>query len=544
MSEKGIKIIQVIENEGNSTSRVALKKTVQYADIDKSFKNQLWIRCKHAFDNDKYSDFRWCIPSEYGDCHLFIDWDDLDKWRDPLKVYMLLLIEKKLAPYNSATRIKNLINFIKATDYFSEYCFANFEDDPYRYCNDGDTKYDLLIFFEFISIQPHKYIDCLKELKFEDKVRNIPAFNSIYKFDQLIENFKNKVNINDAFVIIVLWWELTKVIPIRPIEFFTLRKNSFFVDNNRYYVNIKRAKVKDKQPEIPILSKIGISKEIYDLFAQYIETNEKYLPNQNSFIFNVDIFQNYKRSLFVDRTGYIGNSQMYVLFKDFFDKIVVREYGYTVVKKGNHEDLSDNEIEYFQFGDSRHIAFLNLLLSGFSPYTIAQIGGHTTIQQQMHYYDHLEMYLESKAYTMAIEAQISFKEFAEAFDIREKYAISKSLTSVNNDELQLMRKIEFGWCDSKNFPYECEFADCLNCPHSIIDEEHCKMIPEKLGQYKNDIHKHINFLRRILSNPSLGSDNDRMTTINAINSDVATMASLQKKQYTEVQEYGLFKEKS
>ena len=225
---------------------------------------------------------------------------------------------------------------------------------------------------------------------------------------------------------------------------------------------------------------------------------------------------------------------MYTLFRDFLDVIVVKQYGYTIVEKGNNEELGDNEIEYFQFGDSRHIAFLNLLLSGFSPYTSAQIGGHTTIRQQMHYYDHLETYLASKVYTMATEVRMSLKVSAGAFDIREKYAISKAVTSANNNELQLMRKIEFGWCVSENFPYECEFDDCLNCPDSIIDEEHQQMIPEKLKQYKDDIHKHVDFLKRVLSNPSLGSDSDRMTAINAINSDVATMAALQNKRHAEV----------
>ena len=534
MSKKGIKVMQTIENEGAATSRVALKKTVQYTDVDKAWKNQIWEKHRYVFDNEKYNDTRWRTPSEYGDRHVLINWDDLDKWQDSLKIYMLLLLDKNLNPFSTAVRIKNLVNFIKSTDYFSEDCFVNFDDDPYRYCLSADTRADLLIFFEFIDIQPRKYIERLNELKFEDKIRDIPAFNSIYKFDKLIDNFKSEVNMNDAFIVIVLWWELTKVIPIRPIEFFTLRKNSFFIDNNRCYINVKRAKLKNKQYEIPLLDKIGISKEIYDLFAQYIEANEKYLPNPDSFLFNVDIFQNCARALFIYRTGYIGSQQMYTLFRDFLDVIVVKQYGYTIVEKGNNEELGDNEIEYFQFGDSRHIAFLNLLLSGFSPYTIAQIGGHTTIRQQMHYYDHLETYLASKAYTMATEARMSLKVSAGAFDIREKYAISKAVTSANNNELQLMRKIEFGWCVSENFPYECEFDDCLNCPNSIIDEEHQQIIPEKLKQYKDDIHKHVDFLKRVLSNPSLGSDSDRMTAINAINSDVATMAALQNKRHTEV----------
>lgn len=201
MSKKGIKVMQTIENERNTTSRVALMKTVHYADIDKAWKKQLWERYRYVFDNEKYSDTRWSTPSEYGDTHLFINWDDLDKWQDSLKVYMLLLLNKNLKPYSTTARIKCLINFIKATNYFSEDCFVNFDDDPYRYCFSGEIRSNLLIFFEFIDIQPLKYIERLNELKFKYKVRDIPAFNSIYKFDKLIDNFKSEINTNNACTI-------------------------------------------------------------------------------------------------------------------------------------------------------------------------------------------------------------------------------------------------------------------------------------------------------------------------------------------------------
>ena len=38
MNKKGIKTLQTIENEGDAISRVALMKTIQYADIDETLK--------------------------------------------------------------------------------------------------------------------------------------------------------------------------------------------------------------------------------------------------------------------------------------------------------------------------------------------------------------------------------------------------------------------------------------------------------------------------------------------------------------------------
>ena len=533
MSKKGIKVMQTFENEGEAVSRVALIKTVQYENIDKSWKKQLWLKHKSVLGDGEFEDKLWKVPSEYCDIHYFLKWNELDKWQDHLKAFTLLLLDRKLAPASTAMRVNSLINFIKYTDYFSDECFVDFDDDPMRYCCSAETKFDIILFCDFIGFNPKKYIERIKELKFSYQVRDIPAFNSIYKFDKLIHDYRMSAEYDNPYIIIVLWWELTKVIPIRPIEFFTLRKDSFTVEEGRCYVHVKRAKLRDKEHEIPTLDKIGISNDVYELFDKYRTYNKAFLKNDSDFMFNVSIFNNYNRANYLQRDGYIGCKQMYELFYDFFEDIVDDKYGYSIIDKGTDIELGDNEIEYFQYGDSRHIAFINLLLSGFSPYTIAQIGGHTTIRQQMHYYDHLETYLASKAYTMATEARMSLKVFAGTFDIREKYALSKALTSINNDELQLMRKIEFGWCDSENFPYDCDFDDCLNCPHSIIDQEHQQMIPEKLKHYTDDIHKHVDFLKHVLSNPSLGTDSDRMTAINAINSDVATIAALYNKQRTE-----------
>lgn len=48
MNKKGIKVMQTIENEGDATSRVALKKTVQYTDVDKAWKSQIWEKHRYV----------------------------------------------------------------------------------------------------------------------------------------------------------------------------------------------------------------------------------------------------------------------------------------------------------------------------------------------------------------------------------------------------------------------------------------------------------------------------------------------------------------
>lgn len=532
MGDKGIRIIQKFENEGPAASHVAVSRTVQYKDVDENWREQLWEKYKAILGEGSYEDDCWSASSEYGDHRTYIDWNGLDRWKDQLKTFLLLLLDKDLVPFSTVIRVSVLTKFILATDYFSPECYADFDDDPIAYCKGDMLKLDVETFCEFTGINPYRYLDRLKTLRFEDNPRDIPAFNSICKFDRLIGDCKNTIGPDDPFIIVVLWWELTKVIPIRPIEFFTLRKGSFFIENERYYVYVKRAKLKDTEHGIPVLEKIGISEEIYSLFDHYRDVHKDSLTDDDSFLFTVEIFNTFDRALCTSREGYIGAAHMYTLFRDFFHDIVETSYGYTVVPKGKMETVADNEIEYFQYGDSRHIAFLNLLLSGYSAYTIAQIGGHTTVRQQMHYYDHIESYLSSKAYTMAKEVQMPIRKYAKAFDIREKYALSIAYSG--DRDLLSMRQIEFGWCSSENFPFDCEFDDCLTCPYSIVDDNHMGVIQKKIKSYRTDIHDHVEFLKRMLANEALGSDADRMTIINRINSDTAAMAALHTKQYKEV----------
>lgn len=534
MIEKGIKVVQTFENDGPATSRVAIKKTVRYKDMDKEWAARLWNKYGGLLGGGSFTDSAWVAASKFGDLNNHIDWTMAGRWEDPLKLYTLLLLDKGMEPFTTVARVCDVINFIRDTGGFSDECFPDFDDDPIRYCNSSGLRSDLLMVCEFVDISPDRYLDRIKALRYDDQARTIPAFNSIYKFDALINTFKADVKPGDPFMVIVLWWELTKVIPIRPIEFFTLRRDSFFIKDGRCYIAVDRAKIrKEKEHDIPVLDKIGISRDIYDLFQKYIEATREYLPEPDSFLFNVEMFQGNDMATQTEREGYIGSSFLYHLFLEFFRIVVDGKYGYDVVNKGRDEILGDNEIERFQYGDSRHVAFLNLLLSGFSPYTIAQIGGHTTIRQQMHYYDHLESYLTSKAYTMTRKARMNLDDALDAFNLRGKYALSAAVTC-GNTELETMRPLSIGWCSSENFPYECEYDDCLTCPYSIIDKEHQHMIPEKMKSCRDDIHNHADFVRRMIQDPSLGSDADRMTAINSMTCDAATIAALANKQIKEV----------
>lgn len=517
-----------IEQKFGKDQRTVIKKDITYNQINAELKSKLWNQFKNLLGTDDYTANYWVVESEYQDIHSIIHISDVMKWQNEIRVFILLLLNSNLNPYTTAQRTSTLINFLIDTDCFSDELFPDFKEDPYEYCCSGDQRNLIKMFCSFINVCPGKYLDILDSMRFDNNVRDIPSFCSISKFDSIMKEIIETIDYSQPLCVTVLWWELTKVIPIRPIEFFTLRKNSFIKECGKYYVTVKRAKLQNREHNIPILDKLGISKHIFELFQKYISFYKNELPFPNSFLFSVIIFNRWGLAKSIQHREYIGSKNMYTLFYTFLNEIVCKQCGYTIVDKGNDEALKENEIEYFQYGDTRHIAFLNLLLSGFSPYTIAQIGGHTTIHQQLHYYDHLEAYLSSKAYTLATEARNSFKEQKQNFDIREKYALSIAKSN-SESELQNMRKIEIGHCSSINFPYECSYDNCYICPHSIVDVSHRNMIQTKIKEYNNNIRTNVEFIKRIISNPKLGSDEDRVTAINAINCDTAAIAALHNK---------------
>ncbi|BCD15390.1 hypothetical protein [Bacillus cereus] len=50
--------------------------------------------------------------------------------------------------------------------------------------------------------------------------------------------------------------------------------------------------------------------------------------------------------------------------------------------------------------DTRHLAFMSLMMQGYSPVEIARLGGHKTIQTQVHYSSHKEYWVDSEVFKL------------------------------------------------------------------------------------------------------------------------------------------------
>lgn len=238
----------------------------------------------------------------------------------------------------------------------------------------------------------------------EDSSRSLPSNKDILAFEYYLKRFfseEKEQSIVNYYRPLLLWWEITTVIPMRPSEFAFKLKRDCLVNNNReYYLKIDRVKIRKAKRtvgRIPILNKIGITKEIYDLISEYIEltsfdSNTKTLISYEAMIkFRKDYLNSkdtkYNLRNFSENKGDTTSNTLKNLASllNSFYKVVIEGF------------YSDNTIsDYLTPGDTRHLAFSSLVLQGLNPIEIAMLGGHTTLSTQDSYTGHVNYYVDSE----------------------------------------------------------------------------------------------------------------------------------------------------
>lgn len=528
MAVEGLKITEIIDTGKVTKNEIGISKTVHYKDLSRNNVMEIWKNFSGVSIFGDYKSDCWRIISKHKDRHKYVYFIFTDEINEILKSFILFRLNNGLDTEAETSRVVNLIHVLEDTDCFDYDKFDEFEVDAYEmFYSDTDVS-ETLLFMDFSGLGDFRYIKVINSLKYENKVRKIPGFTSIILFDYIISDFVTSATAEEKsfYAIVILWWELTKVIPIRPIEFFKLRTTCLSPSNSS--ITIERAKQrKNSKNEVKLLPHLKISKHIYVLFSEYLADNQECMTG-NEFIFNADLYKKIKPRNKLVRDGFTGRHLLYVIFQNFYDDIVSKKYGFTVVEKADFIELNDKEIERIQCGDTRHIAFINMLLQGYSPYTIAQIGGHTTINQQNLYYCHLEPYISSKAYCLSRNILDGFHTVGLGYGARASIKNSMVQKEIYGDKLQTLRTIQYGYCTSENFPYECEFDECIFCPKCILNENTSKYVEMQKTKLLSELNTHVMYLQKILNFPTENKQGnvDRQTLINKINSDTEKLAMI------------------
>ena len=139
---------------------------------------------------------------------------------------------------------------------------------------------------DLITDEHYDVLESLMSIKLgkrKDKRRKLPNESDILTFDYYLKYFFKDEEIEDdmkvMFYPVLIWWKVTNVIPMRPVELCTrLKRDCLEEVDGKYYLHVDRAKVdvgKNKtvgrKQRIPLLNKLSITKDIFDLINEYIK---------------------------------------------------------------------------------------------------------------------------------------------------------------------------------------------------------------------------------------------------------------------------------
>ncbi len=402
-----------------------------------------------------------------------------------LKCYFLILINDKVVMPDSAVSDLNMLKSICLQSYFFNKKFIEVIIQKISNYSNSIVKIRVLEFLSFYPIGNYQeYIEKLSNISFAKKqrVRKLPDYRSILIFAEILEMYIEECCLEEKikYSAIYIWFKITQIIPMRTIEFRKLKADCCYFDDKRnsYFIKLKRSKatlgsVKSKY-DLQILPELKVSKDIFEIINEYRklvdpEFKAKYLVPYS-------LYASYFREKKRPRTSFLAEgriSQIMLskMINDFYTLIIKDKYQYRVIHKSDSEfGMDDNAIEILTPMDTRHLAFCNMLLMGYNPLTIAQMGGHTNIESQNAYFSHIGIFLETQTMLLA-RKMLSVNG--------ESNWVKNGMTSQeifvknyirNGKPYRLVESNRF-LCYSENFPYECADSSCNFCRYSKLNEE-------------------------------------------------------------------------
>lgn len=437
-----------------------------------SFLDNDWICYYDLYETDKYFHFNIDVPQE-----IILS----------LKKYVLVKLYLKK---NEVITVHIAVSHIKDMIQRSNLFDIDTASDFGKYVSNNQTLLYLSNCKEFLQFCTFKdaceFYSKIKNVSIQrnPRSREIPDYDSILKYDCLIRDFidTGSIVLRIKYYPILIWWLISTIIPLRPSEFLMLKRNCIYKAKDKCYIHIERIKSKAdrKKHTIPIMTEFQIPEALFEFISDFIDcVNEidssGYLVSDDFYI--KQLGRNYKRN-----KDKITLQKFNILFKKFEKEVVEDIYHYEIVALGAVE--KDNQIEKIRLGDTRHLAFMNMLMQGLNPLYIQRIGGHYTLEEQLSYCNHLDTFTSAKTYMLSKmlnnKNEVYYRNYSDNVDWGLKQT-EKELLGAKFYQLPKV-KDGAGRCTSTNFPTDCKCEECLFCEHFIPEKDVAQTYISELKQ--------------------------------------------------------------
>ncbi|GAB6577799.1 tyrosine-type recombinase/integrase [Bacillus cereus] len=289
-----------------------------------------------------------------------------------------------------ATEIKSLVDYIE----FDEVGHNYKREIVSTLCN----------FFDYADLEiGDDYLPVLIELKDKmpqqkSNLRELPpskyALSFAYylekHFEKLMGSFVDQKKFDKDLLEVyplVIWWRLTTIIPMRASEFCLIVRDCLIEDESKYYIQLPR--IKQNSRRIQVMDKVLIDQEMHQLISHYISLTNQFGKTETLIsYFSIMNAEQYNRGHIQKNTSQFNRHNFDTLISRFY-RTIERVYDFKIEKK-----------YHLRPNDTRHIAFMSLMMQGYSPVEIARLGGHKTIQTQLHYSNHKEYWVDCEVFKL------------------------------------------------------------------------------------------------------------------------------------------------
>ncbi|MBY3621261.1 tyrosine-type recombinase/integrase [Paenibacillus sp. FSL K6-3166] len=539
------------------------------------------LKINHVLINGEFDEDNWTlVDNKEINIQKYFTFNDITDSVIKIKVKCWILnYLLKIKPSSGAIYLHNLKEFLTITN---NLLLQDIEEIEFSLNNlDSSIRHPILLsgvnFIDYIysSRNADSYIELflnqlrLLSAKFTRSynTRDLPPFKDIIRFSYILTSY---ARIWDAkhelkFSPVLIWWKLTSIIPMRPSEFCSIKRNCLSVKGNSYYITLPRQKQKATTKTFEVIDTLPISQEIYNLIQRYLIISEPF--GETSTLISASVY----RSTMIQFPSQVRkrkfNPNYFVLYmlnnllNSFYNEVINATFSLEPIKKINwikkkynkkmnidqelNEFITDKQIIKIQPNDTRHYAICSMMIQGFNPLTIARMAGHQHLESQYHYQKHIEFFIDSNAYGTIIENRLINKNDTGSFDstLAIKDIVLKSLAP--EELFDFKDEVEIGFCTDKL--KRCESRICLLCSKNWIPREEIEKNLKEIIELKTGLKKKLknrsDTLKRIYKDIKVEYKNCRISPI-----DLEELARESKLTIGDIHDYAtlitnIFKEK-
>ena len=448
-----------------------IEKIIYVNSIDEKIKEQArqqFASYKRigAVENDSFDDDVWVINNEVNRRMIQFEISEfkyrrfmepwagcsMETYKECIKVYVALLFGQcgieKLGEV--ATSFRNLAGY-------------SADEVMHIHKNVGHIT-ELLRLLPSGSHELERAIEFLDEYDWEKRIeggqRELADFNAYIRFNAVLREFWEQATREEklTYFPVYLWWNLTAILPLRPSELIRTPRNCLRTEKGKELIIIRRSRLKGVD---------RLSYRIDDDYDQYTYPIGKLLADEIKWYLNntgeAELADN-DTVFSIDAQNKSG-----LIAPQYMQK---PHYSYTNLVTCLHSFIKKEmpgDVVKLRLGDTRHIAMMNLIISGGSPSICKELAGHANIDISSHYYSNFTTLIESAVY----------EEHRQADKNRSVETYSRLLT--RPESLVSNISINGGWCMSKemekNSVKDClksigkhgEVGECKNCQYYSLD---------------------------------------------------------------------------